>query len=38
VLNINLVREIVTCWVLTPFVSGAISFIALTFLHFLHYV
>jgi len=38
VLNIKMVREIVTCWVLTPFVSGAISFIALTFLHFLHYV
>jgi PiT family inorganic phosphate transporter len=38
VLNINLVREIVTCWVLTPFVSGAISFIALTFLHFFHFV
>jgi len=38
VLNINLVREIVTCWVLTPFVSGAISFVALTLLRLLKYV
>jgi len=29
VLNLRIAREIVTCWILTPFVSGAISFLVL---------
>lgn len=29
VLNLRIAREIVTCWIFTPFVSGAISFLVL---------
>ncbi len=29
VLNIRIIREIITCWLLTPFVSGIISFVVL---------
>jgi PiT family inorganic phosphate transporter len=36
VLNLRMMREIAVCWVLTPFVSGAVSFITLGTLHYFH--
>jgi PiT family inorganic phosphate transporter len=32
VLNLRIMREIIVCWVATPFVSGVISFLALKIL------